>query len=308
MAIYYLDVKSFGGSATGRATSAAAYRSGERIRDERTGKVFDHSHRTDVMHKEIFLPSKLAGADMSWARDRGTLWNAAELIESRKNAGLAREYLVALPHELTHGQRVGLMQKFSQHLADRHGFAVDLAIHAPRPDNDPRNFHAHLLATTREVLSSGLGAKTDLELSFQKRRELGLGTRRMEMLAVRERWATLTNEALQLANLEVRVDHRSLRAQAIDREPVPYTPIASQRSETRGQENDMERPIAHVPSMGSVDKLEEVRRLARQSWLQLRDSGRHATSAASELGRTKAHDSQNECDIDRNERDDDLAL
>jgi len=290
MAIYHLSVKRFGGSATGRATSAAAYRSGERIRDERTGKVFDHSHRTDVMHKEIVLPSKLAAADMSWARDRTALWNAAELVESRKNAGLAREYLVALPHELTHEQRLGLVQKFSQDLADRHGFAVDFAIHAPRPNNDPRNFHAHLLATTREILPTGLGAKTDLEL-----------------FAVRERWATMTNEALQLANVAVRVDHRSIRAQAIDGERVPYIPIASQRSENPGRQNAMERAVADVSSIGSADKLEEVRRLARHNWLQLRDTG-HASSAARESTRTNAHDSQRECDVGRKERDDDLAL
>ena len=307
MAIYHLNVKSFGGSATGRATSAAAYRSGERIHDERTGKVFDHSHRTDVMHKEIVLPSKLAAADMSWARDRTTLWNAVELVESRKNAGLAREYVVALPHELTHEQRLGLVKKFTQNLADRHGFAVDFAIHAPRPDNDPRNFHAHLLATTREILPTGFGAKTDLELSFQKRYERGLGTTRKEMLAVRERWATMTNEALQLANLAVRIDHRSLRAQAIDQERVPYLPIASQHSENLGQQNEMERTVAGVLSMGSADKLEEVRRLARQSWLQLRDAG-HASSAASESAHTNARDSQNKCDLGRKERDDDLAF
>jgi ATP-dependent exoDNAse (exonuclease V) alpha subunit len=307
MAIYHLSVKRFGGSATGRATSAAAYRSGERIRDERTGKVFDHSHRTDVMHKEIVLPSKLAAADMSWARDRTALWNAAEIVESRKNAGLAREYLVALPHELTHEQRLGLVQKFSQDLADRHGFAVDFAIHAPRPNNDPRNFHAHLLATTREILPTGLGAKTDLELDFQKRHERGLGTTRMEMFAVRERWATMTNEALQLANVAVRVDHRSIRAQAIDWERDPYIPIASQRSENPGQQNAMERAVADVSSIGSADKLEEVRRLARQNWLRLRDTG-HASSAARESARTNAHDSQRECDVGRKERDDDLAL
>jgi ATP-dependent exoDNAse (exonuclease V) alpha subunit len=307
VAIYYLSVKSFGGSGNGRATSAAAYRSGERIRDERTGKVFDHSHRADVMHKEIVLPSKLAAADMSWARDRAALWNAAELIESRKNAGLAREYLVALPHELTQGQRLGLVQKFSQDLADRHGFAVDFAIHAPRPDNDPRNYHAHLLATTREVLPTGLGAKTDLEVSFKKRHERGLGTRRNEMLAVRERWATLTNEALQMANLEVRVDHHRLRAQGIGRETVPYMSSASQRSENRGQEDAIERTAARLSSIGGADNLEEVRRLARESWLQLREAER-ASFAAPEPAHTNAHDSQIECESGRKERDDDLAL
>src|SRR5580693_5160775 len=105
VAIYYFNIKFFGRGTGGRATSAAAYRAGERIRDERTGEVFDHSHRTDVLHKEIVLPSKYAAADMSWIHDRSTLWNAAESAESRKNARVAREYLVALPHELTHTGR-----------------------------------------------------------------------------------------------------------------------------------------------------------------------------------------------------------
>jgi hypothetical protein len=129
----------------------------------------------------------------------------------------------------------------------------------------------------------------------------------MEMLAVRERWATLTNEALQLANLEVRVDHRALRAQSIAREPVPYMASASQRIEDGKQENEMGRAIAPVPGTGSLEKLEEVRRLAREKWLQLRDPGR-ATSKAAESAHTKTRDSQNDYGVGRTERDDDLAL
>ncbi len=323
MAIYYLNVKTFGRSTGGRATAAAAYRSGERIRDERTGQVFDHSHRTDVMHKEIVLPSNLSGAGMSWAQDRAALWNAAELIESRKNAAVAREYVVALPHELTHGQRLGLVQKFSQDLADRHGFAVDFVIHAPRPINDPRNFHAHLLTTTREVLPTGLGAKTNRDIGSVKRQERGLCSALKELYAVRERWATFTNEALQQANLEVRVDHRSYKAQGIDREPRPRIPMGAWRAETQGQKSEiaeriraayrvrvqarLERAMARASSLGSAGKLDEIRQLARQSWLQLRDTPR-AAPATAESARSKARDSQNAFDVGPKEPDDDLAL
>src|SRR2546430_10758962 len=56
----------------------------------------------DVAHKEIVLPSHLAeSADMEWAQNRSTLWNAAEHAGSQRNARLARELLVILPHELT---------------------------------------------------------------------------------------------------------------------------------------------------------------------------------------------------------------
>ena len=311
MAIYHLNVKSFGRSTGGRATYAAAYRAGERIRDERTGKVFDHSRRTDVMHKEIVLPSRLAGTDMSWTRDRATLWNAAELAESRKNAAVAREYLVSLPHELTHAQRLVLVQKFSQDLADRQGLAVDFAMHAPRPYNDPRNYHAHLLTTTREVLPTGFGAKTDVRLSLKG------------LYAVRERWAAFTNEALCEANLEVRVDHRSYKAQGIDREPRPHIPVAAWQRERQGHRSEiaeriraayrervkarLERAVAGVSGIGNVSKLEEVRRLARQSWLQLRDVQR-ATSAAQKSVRIQARTAERDCDIGSKDKSDDLAL
>jgi hypothetical protein len=128
-----------------------------------------------------------------------------------------------------------LVQRFAQDLANRHGFAVDFAIHAPRFNNDPRNFHAHLLTTTREVLSTGLGAKTDLDIGSSMREARGLGSNLKELYAVRERWATFTNEMLREANIEARVDHRSLKAQGIDREPRPRIPVGAWYTEQHGQ-------------------------------------------------------------------------
>jgi len=324
VAIYYLNVKFFGRGSGGRATYAAAYRAGERIRDERTGEVFDHSRRADVLHKEIILPEKYADADMSWARDRSALWNAAELAESRKNARVAREYLVALPHELSDEQRLGLVREFSHDLADRHGFAVDFAVHAPPANNDPRNYHAHLLTTTREVGTTGLGAKTARDMGAVRPQERGFSSLR-ELYAVRERWAIFTNAALQEANLAVRVDHRSLRAQGIDREPRPRIPIGAWRSERQGQHSDiaesiraqyrariqerLEQAIARAAGPGGAGSLDEVRRLARQSWLQLRAA--HAPpeiSAAADPARTQACDAQLENDLGGAARDDDLGL
>ncbi len=176
MAVYFLNMKTFGRAGGSSAASAAAYRAGERIRDERTGRTYDHSERQDVLHKEIVLPSRFTDEDMAWARDRAGLWNAAEGAETRKNARVAREYLVALPVELSPPQRLELVRGFSQELSDRYGFAIDLAVHAPRdfPGSDARNFHAHLLATTREVQMEGLGAKTTLDMSDRNRREVGL--------------------------------------------------------------------------------------------------------------------------------------
>jgi ATP-dependent exoDNAse (exonuclease V) alpha subunit len=305
MAVYFLNIKTFGRAGGSSAASAAAYRAGERIRDERTGKIYDHSERQDVMHKEIVLPSRFADEEMAWARDRASLWNAAESAETRKNARVAREYLVALPVELSPPQRLELVRGFSQELSDRYGFAVDFAIHAPRdfPGSDPRNFHAHVLATTREVKMEGLGAKTTLEMRDGNRREFGLPPVIDELLHVRERWATVTNEALQEARVASRINHRSLEAQGIDREPRLHIPRAAFEMERHGYRSmvadrmreeyqarvqerlerdagrqvsiSKEPTVAQPSALGSAAKpqsLEDIRREARENWLRLRQS------------------------------------
>ncbi|HMK86744.1 MAG TPA: MobQ family relaxase [Steroidobacteraceae bacterium] len=298
MAIYYLNLKTIGRSDGSSAPGAAAYRAGERIRDERRGRIYDHSDRRDVLHKEIILPSDLAHAELGWARDRARLWNAAEEAELRRNARVAREYLVALPVELTPEQRALLARGFSQELADRYRFAVDVAIHAPRdlPGSDPRNFHAHLLATTREVTATGFAAKTTLELNDSDRRALGLGPAVNELLHVRERWASITNEALRAAHVAARIDHRTLAAQGIDREPLPRIPPPAYEAERRGFRSAVAERIredyaarvqarlARAAGLREAPSLEDLRRQARERWLEMRRESAAREQPAPALG------------------------
>jgi ATP-dependent exoDNAse (exonuclease V) alpha subunit len=293
VAIYFLNMKMFGRAGGGSAVSAVAYRAGERIRDERTGRTYDHSDRQDVIHKEIVLPSRFADEEMAWALDRASLWNTAESAETRRNARVAREYLVALPVELSPWQRLGLVRGFSRELTDRYGFAIDFAIHAPRdfPGSDPRNFHAHLLATTREIAPQGLGAKTTLDMNDMNRSKLGMKPAIHELLHVRERWATVTNEALREAHISARIDHRSLEAQGIDREPQPHIPRAAFEMERHGdrsvladrlREEYATRLRARLEKAAAVkpQSLEDIRRQARENWLRLRQSRMQAAESA----------------------------
>jgi ATP-dependent exoDNAse (exonuclease V) alpha subunit len=286
MAVYFLYMKTFGRGHGSSATSAIAYRAGERIRDERTGKVFDHSDRQDILHKEIILPGKWRDADMSWAEDRPNLWNTVEAAETRRNARVAREFLVALPAELSPDQQVELTRGFSRELVDRHGFAVDVAIHAPR--TDPRNFHAHVLATTREINSSGFGDKTALEIGDSARHNRGLEPFFKEVIYTRERWAALANVALERAHITARIDHRSLAAQGIAREPQPVLPRAVFEMEQRGQYTQLgeqiraefrERANSRANQI-APESLEDIRRKAREEWMQLRQGKIAATDAS----------------------------
>jgi hypothetical protein len=225
MASYFLLVKTFSRGKGNSATKAAAYRSGERIRDERSGAVHDYTDRTDVAHAEIVLPAEYAGhTDMEWALNRAVLWNAVQQSGRTWNSRLAREVLVHVPPEMTRAQRVSLVRRLSHELADRYHSAVDFAVHEPRPQADQRHHHAHILMTSRQVGPKGIGARTTLELSGTERHDRGLGPSRDDLLWLRERWAQISNEALREAGLTARLDHRSYKEQGIDREPKPLLP------------------------------------------------------------------------------------
>lgn len=214
MAIYHLSVKAVSRSAGRSSTAAAAYRAGCKIVDERTGEVHDYTRKGGVVSADVVLPD---GAPV-WANDRAALWNSAEKAEKRKDACVAREFEVALPHELPTEARRKLAMDFAKDMANREGCGVDVAIHEPNGEHDNLNHHAHILRTTRRIEANGLGAKLDTEQAGRNRKA--------DLEAVRQRWAEMTNEALQRNGLSVRVDHRSLEAQGIDRAPTTHHGVA----------------------------------------------------------------------------------
>ena len=81
MAIFGIQISSVSRGAGRRATAAAAYRAGERVRDERGGRLYNFSRRSDVLHSEIFLPAQYEGIALPWARQRERLWNTAESFQ-----------------------------------------------------------------------------------------------------------------------------------------------------------------------------------------------------------------------------------
>ncbi|MDB6085469.1 MAG: hypothetical protein JWN43_3350, partial [Gammaproteobacteria bacterium] len=275
MATYFLRARHLSRGRGARATQAAAYRAGERIRDERTSAVYDYTDRRDVAYKEVVLPADLAGrADMAWTQDRTTLWNAMEHAGLRRNSRVGREWLVFLPPELTPDQRTRLVRGFASELADKYRCAIDATIHQPRPTADPRNCHAHLLMTTREVTPDGLGSRITLELGGRERHLRGLGPSRDEYLSIRERWAHVTNEALREAGLAVRVDHRSLERQAIDREPVPTVPekvLYAERQQGRSAAGDAIRERYRERLEARLKGGDELARIVEKQKKELRE-------------------------------------
>lgn len=197
MAIYHLRATMISRSAGRSATAATAYRSAERIHDQRTGLSFDYRARSGVEHVEILAPER----SPEWVQDRAALWNAVEQAETRKNSQVAREIRVALPAELDRDQRIELVRDFCQRSFVDRGMVADIALHAPGREGDERNHHAHILLTTREIGPEGFGAKN----------------RDWNAVAAledwREAWARDSNHALERCGHEARIDHRTLEAQ-----------------------------------------------------------------------------------------------
>ncbi len=252
--------------AQGRSsTASAAYRAGEKIHDLRTGEVWDFTRRRGVEHAEIVTPA--AAGEGSWALDRQALWNAAEAAENRKDGRTAREYELALPHEFTREQQVALVRRFSGELAERYGVAVDFAIHAPHWHGDKRNFHAHVMATTRQVGARGLEDKASPEWSDTARFKKGLGSTKAELTSVRKFWADIQNEKFLQLGLENRVDHRTLKEQGIEREPTTHLGPAVSAMQRQGMDTEVGRRIWEQQQLAAkrrIERLLEIRTLERE--------------------------------------------
>ena len=197
MAIYHFSAKMISRSTGRSAVAAAAYRTAERIEDHRQGLEHDYSNRTGVLHTEILAPDGTPEA----LKDRATLWNAVEAVERRKDAQLAREVTVALPHELTDAQRTSLVRSFVQSAFVDRGMIADVALHSPGREGDERNHHAHIMLTTRSIGADGFEGK---DRSWNSK----------ELLEEwRESWADHANAYLREIEVGREIDHRSLEAQ-----------------------------------------------------------------------------------------------
>lgn len=220
-------------SAGQSSVAAAAYRAGEKLYDERTDVTHDYTRKQGVEHTRIYLPDN---APESY-RDRETLWNAAEKKENRSNSCTAHELEISFPYEFNIMQRREAGDALARELMRRYGSAVDICFHAPNKNNDERNFHAHILFTSRgfDSITKDGWAKTKFRnLSNDKVTINGEKTTKgkQEVLSLRQFSAGVMNNIAKRDGLSVKVEHLSFKDRGIDKEPqVHLGPVA----------NDMEK-------------------------------------------------------------------
>lgn len=259
MAIFHCN-SSLISRAKGRsATAAAAYRAAEKITDERTGLINDYGRKKGVLDKFMFN---------NQGHSRTALWNMAELAEKRSDARVAREWILALPHELMRDSHKRIIERFSQTLIDRYGVAIDVCVHAPARGGDHRNLHAHLLMTTRAINQSGeLGKrKTILEWSDAELRKKGLPTGDEQIKQIREKWADIVNHEMKSAGLDERISHLTLQEQGIEKIPqIHVGPLNTQLARMGYHERASRWQLNEkIKAQNNVIELQTVRILRMQ--------------------------------------------
>ncbi len=236
MAIYHLSVQVVSRGAGRSCVAAAAYRSGEKLEDERQGCTHDYTRRHDVQETWIQAPE----AAPAWVTDRQALWTAVDVAEKRKDAQTAREVNLALPRELTPAQQREAVGEFVQAAFVERGMVADVALHEGHDDHEP-NPHAHILLTTRTITSEGFGAKN---------RDWNA---KALLVNWRTQWEITCNETLAEAGQSVHIDARSLADQGLDRMPTVHEGPAVRQRERRGlrtERGDRNRAVAQHQAVG----------------------------------------------------------
>ncbi|WP_351059219.1 MobA/MobL family protein, partial [Psychrobacter sp. TB20-MNA-CIBAN-0197] len=258
MTMVHIATKAISRKSGQSAVASAAYRAGDVLDDAKYGKTHDYSKKSGVMSSDIVLPFSLKALGVSV--DRETLWNTAEAAETRSDSRVAREWLINLPYELDEYDRHQLAINFAQKLCYDMEVIADVCIHRPvmklpfdpnvppsskylregEENPDPRNFHAHILVTTRaptigpnKTLAFDPKLKTPFEWSNKKRKAHDLPSSMQEIKRVREMWVDTANKVLAQHHLPL-MDARSYKDQGLDQQPTIKMGVEATAMERRG--------------------------------------------------------------------------
>ncbi|MBT2602020.1 MobA/MobL family protein [Bacillus sp. ISL-53] len=217
MAIYHFSAQVISRSKGQSAVASAAYRSGERLKDERTDEI--KFYKREVQPETMILaPSQ----SPEWVQDRQQLWNEVEKSETRKNSQVAREINIALPRELSHQEQAELIRGYVQKEFVDQGMIADVAIHR----DDKENPHAHVMLTTREISEEGFTVKN----RDWNKKEL--------LQQWREQWAEHANKSLEREGIQDRISHESHEKRNLIIFPTVHLGHVAHEMEMRGVKTD----------------------------------------------------------------------
>lgn len=253
-----MHVSNVSRAAGSSAIASCSYITARKMHDERTGLTSygygGNGRRERVEHVGTLLPT---GAPEEWS-DPERLFNAVEASEKRVDARPAKKIMVALPREFNATDRIRVVEDFITVNLVVKGYACTYAIHI---DKGGRNSHAHILVANRRIdpKTGRWAAKSRSEFAVDTNgqripvidpatgvQKVGARNRKIwkrvtvsnnpldskEFLErLRADWAQQCNLMLPKG---VKIDHRSLEAQGIDRLPTIHEGYAAREITKRG--------------------------------------------------------------------------
>ena len=275
MAIYHFHAQVISRSEGRSSVAAAAYRHRAQmtVSNDSDHRSFDYVHKDgDLVHEELALPDQtpdwfrtlIDGRSSAGASE--ALWNAVEAHESRVNAQLAREIVLALPVELSREENIALVQGYVREAFTARGMVADWVYHDKH--NNP---HVHVMLTMAPLTEQGFGSKWE-PLLDEKGEPVRKGGKiqykawagdKETLKKWRALWASHANKSLELAGHQARIDHRSYEAQGIDLQPTSKIGVQARniltQAQAQGRDAGLERSAWHAQS-----RLENVRRITRR--------------------------------------------
>ena len=260
------------------AVASAAYISCEKIKNEWDGVTHDYHNKKGLLHSEIFLLENIPKE----FQNRSFLWNSVELNEKASNAQLARNFIIALPKELSFEENKKLITEFIQENFVSEGMIADLAIHDESNEGN-NNIHAHIMTTLRPINEKGqwqAKSKKEYILDDEGNKILNKNgkpkTRKVELTdwnnkgnaeKWRESFAEICNIYLERNNLEKRVDHRSFERQGIEEIPTIHLGASASALERKGIETDKGNINREIKKHNSLVKAIKERISELTSWI-----------------------------------------
>ena len=260
------------------AVASAAYISCEKLTNEWDGVTHDYHNKKGLLHSQIYLPENIPKE----FQDRSFLWNSVELNEKASNAQLARNFIIALPKELSFEENKNLITDFIQENFVSKGMIADLAMHNESNEGN-NNIHAHIMTTLRPINKKGqwqAKSKKEYILDENGKRILGKNgkpkTRKIELTdwnnkgnaeKWRESFAALCNQYLEKNNFEKRVDHRSFERQGKEEIPIIHIGASASALERKGIETDKGNINREIKKHNSLVKAIREKIAELTSWI-----------------------------------------
>nr|WP_108884087.1 AAA family ATPase [Orientia tsutsugamushi] len=166
MAIQFARIEFLRKSEGGDSCRKAAYNARTIVKNKQTGIRYNFSRKKDNVYHTVLIPDYV-NQDF---KNIQTLMNEVERTEKKENSKLLKDIVIALPDEkeLNLEHRIELTHRIVDAMEwVQNGLGVQIDIH--KPNIGDKNWHAHILVTTRRFKENGeeLGDKAvDLEAKF----------------------------------------------------------------------------------------------------------------------------------------------